>query len=101
MAAFFGKEVLRQVPEADFYANLPQVRKAAGDRAILRAIHFYGDNQRVLHQVDALKANDFDLFKQLVIESGASSYEYLQTCFPSATPRNKEFPSPWPCASGS
>lgn len=89
VAAFFGKEVLRQVPEADFYANLPQVRKAAGDRAILRAIHFYGDNQRVLHQVDALKANDFDLFKQLVIESGASSYEYLQNVFSSAYPQEQ------------
>lgn len=89
VAAFFGKEVLRQVPEADFYANLPQVRKAAGDRAVLRAIHFYGDNQRVLHQVDALKANDFDLFKQLVIESGASSYEYLQNVFSSAYPQEQ------------
>lgn len=89
VAAFFGKEVLRQVPEADFYANLPQVRKTAGDRAILRAIHFYGDNQRVLHQVDALKANDFDLFKQLVIESGASSYEYLQNVFSSAYPQEQ------------
>lgn len=75
VAACFGKEVLRQVPEAEFYDRLPQLRKLVGDRAVLRAIHFYGDNQRVLRQVEALRAGDFDLFKTLVIESGASSYQ--------------------------
>ena len=86
VAACFGKEVLRQVPEAEFYDRLPQLRKLVGDRAVLRAIHFYGDNQRVLRQVEALRAGDFDLFKTLVIESGASSYQYLQNVFSTSYP---------------
>ena len=51
-----------------------------------RQIHFYGDNQRVLRQVEALRAGDFDLFKTLVIESGASSYQYLQNVFSTSYP---------------
>ena len=86
VAACFGKEVLRQVPEVEFYDRLPQLRKLVGDRAVLRAIHFYGDNQRVLRQVEALRAGDFDLFKTLVIESGASSYQYLQNVFSTSYP---------------
>ena len=86
VAACFGKEVLRQVPKAEFYDRLPQLRKLVGDRAVLRAIHFYGDNQRVLRQVEALRAGDFDLFKTLVIESGASSYQYLQNVFSTSYP---------------
>ena len=89
VAAYFGKEVLRQVPEAEFYDRLPQLRKLVGDRAVLRAIHFYGDNQRVLRQVEALRTGDFDLFKTLVIESGASSYQYLQNVFSTSYPREQ------------
>ena len=89
VAAYFGKEVLRQVPEADFYGSLPLLREAVGDRAVLRAIHFYGDNQRVLRQVEALKARDFDLFKLLVIESGNSSYQYLQNVFSTSYPQEQ------------
>lgn len=89
VAAYFGKEVLRQVAEADFYGSLSQLRRTVGDRAVLRAIHFYGDNQRVLRQVEALKAGDFDLFKELVIESGASSYQYLQNVFSTSYPQEQ------------
>ena len=82
VSRFFGKEHLRQVPEADFYAGIPQVRRAAGDRAVLRAIHIYEDNRRVTAQVDALKAGDFDRFLQLVRESGRSSWMLLQNVVP-------------------
>ena len=82
VAAFFGKEVLTQIDEAEFYAKLPQLRKACGDRAVMRCIHFYQENARVPKQVAALKAGDFDAFLALVKQSGYSSYMYLQNVIP-------------------
>ena len=82
VSAFFGKEVLSQVDEADFYGALPQLRRSCGDRAVLRAIHFYQDNARVPRQVAALERGDFPEFLRLVRESGRSSYMYLQNVTP-------------------
>ncbi len=75
---FFGKDVLRDVCEEEFYAHIDEVRKVAHDRAILRAMHVYEDNKRVVKMVEALKANDFDGYLKLVTESGNSSWLYLQ-----------------------
>ena len=82
ICAHFGKEVLTQIPEADFFAAIPQLRKTCGDRAVMRAIHFYQENARVPQQVAALKNGDFDTFLALVKESGHSSYMYLQNVIP-------------------
>jgi len=82
ICAHFGKEVLRQIPEAEFYREVPALRKKCGDRAVLRAIHFYQDNDRVPVQVAALKAGDFCTFLELVKQSGRSSYMYLQNVIP-------------------
>jgi len=82
ICAHFGKKHLREVPEEDFYANLPALRTAAGDRAVLRAIHVYEENRRVLRQVEALRAGDFDTFLALVKASGRSSWMYLQNVIP-------------------
>ena len=82
VAAYFGKEVLTQIDAADFYAAIPQLRKACGDRAVLRCIHFSQENQRVPQQVEALRQGDFDRFLQLIKESGHSSYMYLQNVIP-------------------
>ena len=79
---YFGKEVLTQIPEESFYAALPHLRAACGDRAVLRAHHFYTENARVPQQVAALRAGDFPRFLQLVQESGYSSYMYLQNVIP-------------------
>lgn len=81
VAAFFGKEVLSEVAEEAFYQNIAAVREKTGDRAVLRAIHYFADNARVLKEVAALKDNDFDMFRQQIIESGYSSYMYLQNVF--------------------
>ena len=78
----FGCRTLRQVPEEDFYARLPEVRQAAGDRAVLRAMHIYAENRRVAAQVQALKTNDFPAFLRLMNESGRSSWMYLQNVIP-------------------
>ena len=82
VAAVCGGKVLREVPFADFLANVPACRKACGDRAVLRAFHFYADNDRVPQQVEALRASDFETFLRLVTESGDSSWELLQNVIP-------------------
>ena len=82
VAAYFGKEVLTQIDEAEFYAAIPAIRKACGDRAVMRAIHFYQENARVPQQVAALENGDFDTFLKLVKQSGYSSYMYLQNVIP-------------------
>lgn len=82
VAHYFGKEVLREVKEEDFYQNIDKVRTALGnDRAILRAIHFFNENQRVQDIVDDLNQGDFDGFKSLIQASGNSSYKYLQNVY--------------------
>ena len=82
MAAYFGKDVLTQIDEAEFYANIPALRKACGDRAVMRCIHFYQENARVPQQVAALREGDFDRFLALIKQSGYSSYMYLQNVIP-------------------
>ncbi|MFV0401398.1 MAG: galactokinase [Oscillospiraceae bacterium] len=89
VAAYFGKEKLRGVDPAEFYSKLPQVREKVGDRAVLRAMHFFGDNDRVPLQVEALRAENFELFKVLVIESGRSSYMQLQNVYSTKTPQQQ------------
>ncbi|MBQ8769218.1 MAG: galactokinase [Oscillospiraceae bacterium] len=90
VAAYFGKEVLTQVDEAEFYAKLPAVRKTCGDRAVMRAIHVFEDNARVVKQVAALEQGDFDTFLKLVTESGQSSYMYLQNVIPTGNTLHQE-----------
>ena len=82
VAACFGKEVLTQIDESEFYGNIPALRKACGDRAVMRAIHFYQENARVPHQVAALKEGNFEKFLSLTKQSGYSSYMYLQNVIP-------------------
>ncbi|MCI1965576.1 MAG: galactokinase [Oscillospiraceae bacterium] len=81
VSACFGKTLLSQVKKEEFYANLPAVRRKAGDRAVLRAIHFFGENDRVLQQTAALSKNRFSDFLHLVRESGRSSVLYLQNAY--------------------
>jgi galactokinase len=74
--------VLREVTLEQVINAIPELREKTGDRAILRAYHFQGDNQRVVKQVEALEKNDFEAFLQMVIESGYSSFMYNQNIFP-------------------
>ncbi|MGM9600870.1 MAG: galactokinase [Faecousia sp.] len=90
VAAFFGKEVLRQIPADTFFSALPELRGKVPDRAILRAIHIYQENSRVLKQVEALKSGNMDAFLQLVKESGRSSWMYLQNISPTGAVEHQE-----------
>ena len=78
VAAAFGKEVLCEVDEDEFYAAVPELRRDLGDRAVMRAIHYYTDCHRVEKMVAALEQGDFTMFLRLVSSSGHSSYMYLQ-----------------------
>ncbi|MFH0843112.1 MAG: galactokinase family protein [Bacteroidota bacterium] len=82
VAAQLGAKVLRQVSLEQVLDIAPEIREKVGDRAILRAIHFQKDNQRVADQVEALERNDFKSFLNMVIDSGYSSYMYNQNIFP-------------------
>lgn len=78
ISAHFGKDVLREVDEAEFFAAIPALRREAGDRAVLRAIHIFQENRRVEELCRALEAGDFDSFLRTVRRSGQSSWMYLQ-----------------------
>ena len=82
ICSLFGKQVLREIPEEHFFGHLGWLKGQVPDRALLRAIHVYQDNRRVLRQVQALKDNNFAEFLQLVRESGRSSWMYLQNITP-------------------
>jgi galactokinase len=81
VAKQMGHEVLRQCSKEEFYADIGTLRQKVGDRAVLRAIHFFEENTRVSEQVKALKSCNFDLFKKLIIESGRSSFMNLQNSY--------------------
>lgn len=82
IAAYFQKEKMCQVAKEQFMEALPLLRKRFGDRAVLRGIHFLQETERAKDEADALMRNDMNAFLQLVRESGASSYMYLQNIYP-------------------
>ena len=78
VAHLLGHERLCEVPREQFDAELPRVRKELGDRALLRAIHYWYENDLVDRRWDALNAHDVDAFLSLTRASGASSGMFLQ-----------------------
>ena len=89
VAACLEQKVLGQVPEADFWAALPRLRRLCGDRAVLRAIHYFEENARALAQRDALRAGCFADFAALVLESGRASFALCQNVYCSTDVRHQ------------
>lgn len=85
VAQALGKNVLREVSYEEFFAALPELTGRVNDRAILRAIHFFNENKRVEKAVECLENNDFEGFKQVIIDSGCSSFMLNQNVY---TPKN-------------
>ena len=81
VAACFGEPYLRRVRPEEFYQALPQLRGKVSDRALLRAMHFFEEDERVVRQVSALDRNDLFAFMWEIICSGRSSYMYLQNVY--------------------
>lgn len=92
VAAYFGKTVLREVDEGAFRAALPALRRAVGDRAVLRALHFFQENRRAGEEADALSAGEFGRFLALVRASGASSSLNLQNIWAGGDPAEQAVP---------
>lgn len=92
VAAYFGQKFLRDVPEADFHAALPALRVSCGDRAVLRAMHYYEDDRRAVEEAEALAAGDFPRFLALVNASGLSSALHLQNTWSISNPRQQAIP---------
>ena len=78
VAKFFGKEKLRDVNENLFYGSLKNLREQVSDRAVMRAIHFFEEDRRVLKAVQAIKNDDIDAFLEAINSSGESSWKLLQ-----------------------
>lgn len=90
IANFYGKDYLREVDYNNFMSTISDLRaNKISDRAILRTIHFFADNQRAQDEVTLLKENKFDEFMQIVKKSGHSSYMYLQNVYASSMPHNQ------------
>ena len=81
VAAYFGQETLRGITESELIENAPLLRRAVGDRALLRSLHFVRENQRVTAQAAALKKGDLSAFLDGVNASGRSSFMYLQNVY--------------------
>ncbi|MGN1119625.1 MAG: galactokinase, partial [Oscillospiraceae bacterium] len=81
IAEFFDCRTLRELSLADINLNINELRKRFGDRAVLRAIHFFHENERVEKLVHALKTGHFEDFLSSVKESGDSSFKYLQNIY--------------------
>ncbi len=86
VAAFWGKEYLRQIRPADFYANISHLRTACGDRAVLRALHFFKEEDNVLNLVQSLERGDFNGFLRIIKASGDSSFKNLQNIYSLTNP---------------
>ena len=84
VAAFFGKEVLLGLSIDDILDNISKLRELAGDRGVLRTIHFIRENERVQKEVAALSNEDIEVFLKNVKASGNSSYKYLQNVYSNA-----------------
>ena len=81
IAKHFGKEVLRDVEYLSVLKAIPELREKYGDRSVLRALHFFHENERVQKEVNALKNKDITLFLENVKASGDSSFKYLQNVY--------------------
>ncbi|MBR5746832.1 MAG: galactokinase, partial [Clostridia bacterium] len=89
VAEKLGKPALRFCDEAAFLEKLPRLRAECGDRAVLRAMHFFAENRRVSAQREALKNGDFAAYLRLVSESGDSSFKYLQNVYSPHAPQEQ------------
>lgn len=92
IASFFGKKVLSQVDEKQFYQSIPELRLKTTDRAVMRAAHFFDETRRAKQEAECLKHGDFETFLKLVNESGDSSSALLQNLYSTKHPTRQDLP---------
>ena len=98
VARLFGKEFLRDVDEDEFMMHICEARKECGDRAVLRAMHFFAENRRVDQEINSLRNNDIRSFLNVVNESGRSSWNLLQNVVAAGEKRNQHMAVALACA---
>ena len=81
VAQALGREHLREVPRETFFKEIPKLWKETSGRAVLRAIHFYEEEERVLRGVKSLEESDYPGFLSVIKASGDSSAKYLQNIY--------------------
>lgn len=81
VSSHFNKKTLREVNKEEFFKAIPELKNKYGGRAILRAIHFFEENERVEIAYKAIENGDISTFLKCVNESGESSYKLLQNCY--------------------
>ncbi len=89
IAKVLGQETLRGFTVNDVWKNLTKIRETCGDRAVMRALHFIIENDRVDTEVNALKEGDFNKFLSLITDSGNSSWKWLQNVFVPSYPEEQ------------
>lgn len=89
VAQGMGGNVCREFSMEELIENIPMLRDRVGDRAILRGMHFFAEDNRVAKQVAALKEGDFSYFLRLINESGSSSWRWLQNCYATHDPEEQ------------
>lgn len=89
VAKVFGKHYLRDITKDEIIESVPKLRRRLGERAILRAMHYFDENERVKQQIECLKQNQFDEFLKLVNESGRSSMQLLQNIYSPQNPNEQ------------
>mgnify|MGYP003291464523 CR=1 FL=1 len=92
VANYFDCEVLSEVDEKEFFSFVPNLRSFCSDRAIMRAMHFFGETKRAKEEANALKKEDINEFLSLVNESGISSGNLLQNLYSNKTPTEQAIP---------
>ncbi len=85
VAGLLGGEKLRDIRPEKFFKELPRLRAKTSDRALLRSMHFFDENERVLNELNALKRGDFNSFLRNVRYSGRSSWMLLQNIYPNTS----------------
>ena len=86
VARFLGRPVLAGTLHSELAEKAPQIRKACGDRAFLRAWHFVAESGRPAEMAAAIRGGDIAAYLAVVRASGDSSWKYLQNLFPSKNP---------------
>ena len=89
VAQAMGGSVCREFSMKELIENIPILRERVGDRAILRGMHFFAEDNRVVNQVAALKEGNFSYFLRLIDESGSSSWRWLQNCYATHNPEEQ------------
>jgi galactokinase len=90
VAKALGKNVLREISYEEFFESIPELKGKVNDRAILRAIHFYNENKRVDKAIECLEGGDFEGFKEIIIDSGMSSFTLNQNVYSPKNPTEQK-----------